>query len=84
MTLRYEDVETYIYDILQDRLELFGVTRADFTNSFQLLPGVIDSIGFIELVAQVEQKFQVEMDFECSDPEKYTTLAGFIQCIKGL
>ncbi|WP_157259666.1 acyl carrier protein [Paenibacillus sp. OSY-SE] len=83
MTVKYEEVENYLYNILQDRLELFGVTRGDFTDSFQLLPGVVDSIGFLELVAQVEQNFEVEMDFEHSDPEQYTKLAGFIQCIKG-
>ncbi|MDU0205142.1 phosphopantetheine-binding protein [Paenibacillus sp. MAH-36] len=84
MTLQYKDVENYLYNTLQEKLKLFGVSREEFIDSFQLLPGLIDSLGFLELVAQVEQDLKVEMDFELADPEQYTTLAGFIHCIKGL
>lgn len=84
MTVQYKDVKDFVYKTLQDRLNLLGVSEEEFTDSFQLLPGVIDSLGFLELVAQVEQEFQVEMDFEDADPQTYTTLEGFIRCIKGM
>jgi acyl carrier protein len=37
---------------------------------------VIDSLGFLELVAEVESAFGVEVDFGDLDPAEFTTLDG--------
>jgi acyl carrier protein len=40
--------------------------------------GLVDSLGFLELVAAVETKFGVKFDFGASDPAEFTTLGGFV------
>lgn len=84
MTVYYKDVENFLFTILQDRLKLLGISPEEFKGSFPLIPGIIDSVGFLELVSKVEEEFKIEMDFESADPDGYTTLSGFIHCIKGL
>ncbi len=36
--------------------------------------GMIDSFGFLELVAAIEDEFGIELDFEGLDPDQITTL----------
>jgi len=40
--------------------------------------GLVDSLGFLELVAAVETKFAVKFDFSAADPAEFTTLGGFV------
>jgi acyl carrier protein len=40
--------------------------------------GLVDSLGFLELVAAVESKFGVRFDFSAADPAEFTTLGGFV------
>lgn len=40
--------------------------------------GLVDSLGFLELVAAVETKFGVKFDFSAADPAEFTTLEGFV------
>jgi acyl carrier protein len=40
--------------------------------------GLVDSIGFLELVSAVEAKFGVRFDFSAADPAEFTTLGGFV------
>jgi acyl carrier protein len=40
--------------------------------------GLVDSIGFLELVAAVEAEFGVRFDFSAADPAEFTTLGGFV------
>ena len=40
--------------------------------------GLVDSLGFLELVAAVETKFGVKFDFSAADPAEFTTLGGFV------
>jgi acyl carrier protein len=41
--------------------------------------GVIDSMGFLELVASVETEFGLEIDFSEMDPAEFTTLEGLVE-----
>jgi acyl carrier protein len=42
--------------------------------------GVFDSMDFMNLITDTEEKFGVEVDFSNHDPEFFTTLKGFIEC----
>ena len=53
------------------------------SNDFSLTgTGVFDSMDFMNLIADVEEHFNVEVDFSNHDPEFFTTLGGFIHCTK--
>jgi len=45
--------------------------------------GVIDSMGFLELVAAVEAAFGLEIDFSEMDPAEFTTLDGLVALCGG-
>jgi len=50
-------------------------------DDFSLLEsGLIDSLGFVDLVTDIEDTFDVEMDFGDLDPEEFTRLGGLVQC----
>ena len=40
--------------------------------------GLVDSMGFLELVAAIEVEFGIEVDFSDMDPADFTTLKGLI------
>jgi acyl carrier protein len=44
--------------------------------------GIFDSMDFMVLIADVESAFNVIVDFSDSEPEKFTTINGFLECIK--
>ena len=43
--------------------------------------GVIDSFGFLELVAELEEKTGVYPDFSEADPDEFTSLNGLARLI---
>jgi acyl carrier protein len=47
-------------------------------DSFDFLkPGIIDSLGVIEMIAAIEKHFKLTIDFEQMDPEEFTILESF-------
>lgn len=43
--------------------------------------GLVDSFGFIELLASVEKEFNIEIDFSTLDPAEFITFKGLVfQC----
>jgi acyl carrier protein len=56
-----------------------GVIEDDFSLTGS---GVFDSMDFMTLIVDVENAFQKEVDFSDSEPEQFTTLGGFVDCVK--
>jgi len=47
--------------------------------------GVIDSLGFLELLMAIEQKFNAQINFTELDPSEFTTLKGLTyHCVKAI
>jgi len=42
--------------------------------------GVFDSMDFIDLISQVEKKFNIEIDFSDYEPNDFSTIKGFAHC----
>lgn len=46
--------------------------------------GLLDSLGFLELVAAVEERFDLEVDFSEMDPADFTHFKGLVAlCSQG-
>ena len=59
----------------ENSLVLFGHTVATVPDDFDLrAQGVIDSLGFLELVSALEAALGVEMDFDGLEPEDLTVI----------
>jgi acyl carrier protein len=65
-------------------LALFGHTPETVPDEFDLrAQGVIDSLGFLELVATLESALGVELDFEALDPDDLTVIGPLSRYVAG-
>ena len=72
------DVRAFVVSDLADALTENGIDPATVGDDFDLLTsGVIDSFGILELIADVNEHFGIEIDFEELDPEGLTIVGQF-------
>jgi acyl carrier protein len=70
-----DDVRTLILSECADVLGAVGMDTPDVSDDLDLRnAGAIDSLGFVELIAALEDELGVELDFEAMDPEQLTVL----------
>ena len=75
-----DDVRRFVIEYLTGIAERFGVKDLNLEDDTHLLEtGVIDSIGFIELVLATEERFGVALDLDQHDPAVFTTLGGYVK-----
>lgn len=71
------EIKNYILGHLKDVLKGGDINQFAVDGDIDLIgSGIISSLGFIELIASIEQKFKIEIDFEKYDPSSYTTISG--------
>ena len=77
------EVRTFIIDRLKKKLLLFDIAEEEVKDGFDLVKsGLLDSMAFVDLVAGVEEEFDLEIDFEkAADTEDFTSLGGLVQII---
>ena len=76
-------VRSFLLSLLEGPLALLGLDPKDAPDDFDLLTrGVVDSLGFIELITAVERHFDIQIDFENLDPEEFTVLGPFCRYIE--
>ncbi len=84
MVLSAEDVRSLVLEKLQPSLEAKGVRAEEVPDNFDLLTeGVIDSMGVLQLIVEVEARFGITVDFEDLDPENLTVIGPFCRHIAG-
>jgi acyl carrier protein len=72
-------IKTFVLEVLGPRAETMGISREELAGDFNLMQsGLLDSMGFVDLVAQVENEFDVQMDLMDLDPSQFTSLSGFV------
>jgi acyl carrier protein len=76
-------IRDYILGILNERLLLFDIDRGELNDDFDLVKsGLLDSMAFIDLVAETEEEFGIEIDFEqLADSDDFTSLGGLADII---
>jgi acyl carrier protein len=74
------EIKIHVVKYLMEKLESSGIGRHDLDDGIDLVgSGLISSLGFIELLASVENQFGIEIDFEDRDPSEFTTFTGFVK-----
>jgi acyl carrier protein len=69
------DITTRIRELLAPRLNRLGLTEKDITDSENLIKqGILDSLTLIEFVADLEEAFNIEMDFDEVDLTSFTSI----------
>lgn len=69
------EITEKILDMLEERLQLLGLTRTDVALDKSILDqGILDSISFLELLTQIEQELGLVFDFGEMEPSDFNTL----------
>jgi acyl carrier protein len=77
-----EDVRSLVLEKLQPSLEAKGLSAEDIPDNYDLLTeGLIDSMGILQLISEVEKRFGISVDFEDLDPENLTIIGPFCRHI---
>lgn len=73
-----EEVRAFVLEQLVEPLKAKSLEPHDVPDNFDLLTeGVIDSLGILEMVSALEERFGLEVDFEDLDPDDLTKLGPF-------
>ena len=77
------EIREYIIENLKDKLVIFDISPAEVNMDFDLVKsGLLDSMAFIDLIADIEEKFQLEIDFEsAAEQDDFTSMAGLASII---
>ena len=76
------EVRDFVVAALDEPLRDAGMEPADADDQLDLIrAGLVDSLGFLELIAQVEERFGLEIDFEGLDAESLTKIGSFARYV---
>jgi acyl carrier protein len=80
-----QQIRDFILDKLKPALELLEIRTEEINDELSLVgSGLIDSLGFVEILIHLEDHFGIEIELDEFDPEDFATLGGFLQCaVKG-
>jgi acyl carrier protein len=79
------DITARIRELLAPRLNRLGLTEKDITDSDNLMKqGVLDSLTLIEFVADLEEAFDIEMDFDEVDLTAFTSIEAMAVIVYNL
>lgn len=74
-----DELRTIIADRLARRLERLGLRRSELTDDLDLVrSGIVDSLGFVDLIADLEQAAGKQVDLERALEHKGATRVGSI------
>jgi acyl carrier protein len=80
--LREEELVALIADWVRNNQPGSGSMNVELTEKTDLVgDGLLDSMGFIELMVYVEQTTGRKIDLSEVDPSEFTRLKGFCRCV---
>jgi acyl carrier protein len=76
-------IQEYILEKMKGKMQLFGLQKNEVNADFDLVKsGLLDSMAFVDLVADLEEKFDVEVDFEkVAEQDDFTRVGGLTELI---
>jgi acyl carrier protein len=76
------EIRSFITQTLADKLAARGLSPESLPDDFDLLAeGVIDSMGILEVVQGIQDKFDLSIDLEGMAPEKLTLIGPLAQYV---
>lgn len=79
------EVRAFILERVSDQLDAIGMRVDEVPDDFDLLfQGAIDSLGLLQLIAEIEERFDMELDFEHLDLADLAVIGPFSRYIAGL
>ena len=79
MKLDPTDLRQGVLNILAPNLKRIKMKPGQLQDDDNFLEkGILDSVGFLEFINQLEQKMNLSIDFSELDPAEFSTLSGLI------
>ena len=79
-----EHVKSLIASILESRLLAQGITSTNLQDDLDLrAEGLVDSLGFVQLIAELETRLGGRIDLTDLDPEDLTNVGALARHIAG-
>jgi acyl carrier protein len=76
------EIRDHIYGFVKSRSTVHNDDALTIGDTVDLVEaGIVNSIGFIELISGLEAKFNVQLDLENMDTVEYSTIAGLTSVI---
>ena len=77
------EVRDFIIGLVRDKLALFDIAEHEVKDDFDLVSsGLLDSMAFVDMLADVEEKYGIQIDFEkLADSPGFTSLGGVMNII---
>ena len=77
-----DEVRSFIASLFTMELQAIGVQDAVLADDFDLLiEGVMDSLGLLELIAALDERFGVMLDLEALDAEDITKVGSLADAV---
>jgi acyl carrier protein len=77
-----QQVRLFLGELLSEPLENAGLDPRALDDDLDLhASGVIDSLGLIEVIGEIEARFDLEIDFEELDPDQLTVVGPFCEFV---
>ncbi len=77
------EVRGFIIGLLREKLLLFNIAESEVKDTFDLVKsGLLDSMAFVDLIAEAEEKYEIEIDFELlADTSDFTSMGKIVNII---
>ena len=76
--LKASDIRIYLLEYFALNIAAVGLDPKALGDNFDFLrAGVIDSLGVLEMISAVENRFKISVDFEMMNPADLTVLDKF-------
>ncbi len=77
------DVRAFLLEQYAEPLARHGVSAEQVSDGFDLLrEGIIDSLGILDMVAAIEERFGMTIDFENMDAEQLTRVGALSRYVE--
>lgn len=78
------NIEDQIIKILEEKKPIPGATREEKLGCFYLEAGLVDSMGIVKLIMQLEETFGVQFSTEEMQSFDFQTVGGLAKVIKSI
>jgi len=78
----FDEVREIVLDVIEENINRAGYDRHSIPNETDLMAsGILDSFGFLESLASIEDSTGLDVDYSQLDSESFTTLQGLVKAI---
>ncbi|MBC7863461.1 MAG: acyl carrier protein [Bacteroidia bacterium] len=78
-----DEAKKFITEQAKKRMALLGLEDHSVSNSTDLVKeGIFDSLSFVDLVADCENEFNIQIDLEKYEPGEFTKLGKLAEIIE--